>query len=76
MAGSCLMGCRVIVRCSETSLADSKRSEGTVTGRPFRPNRVLDLSLLGHLQGVVHLDPQVANCAFEGNVTKEQLDGA
>ncbi len=50
-----------------------------LAGKPMWPEapparRASDFSLLGDLQGVVDLDAEVTDCAFEFGVTQEQLD--
>ncbi len=42
-------------------------------GRLWRQS--LHFRLLGHLQGVVHFDPQIPNRALQFGVTQQELDG-
>jgi hypothetical protein len=38
--------------------------------------KVLELDLLGHIQGVIDLNPEISNGAFQLRVTEEQLHSA
>lgn len=40
-----------------------------------RPVQGSDLGLLGHLEGIIHFNAEIAHCAFQLCMSKQQLNG-